>query len=73
MRTWRSTFQLGQNDRPAQPGKPAQAAAFGSFMLKVSWKILTPEEIAAKTFHMRRALVLMPRARSGRVWTGRSA
>src|ERR1700722_12729916 len=29
-------------------------------MLKVSWKILTPEEIAAKTFHMRRALVLMP-------------
>ena len=53
-------FPAGQNDRPAQPGKPAQAAAFGSFMLKVSWKILTPEEIAAKTFHMRRALVLMP-------------
>ena len=23
---------------------------FGSFMLKVSWKILSPEEIAAKTF-----------------------
>lgn len=53
-------FPAGQNDRPAQPGKPAQAAAFGSFMLKVSWKILTPEEISAKTFHMRRALVLMP-------------
>jgi hypothetical protein len=53
-------FPPGQNDRPAQAGKPAQAAAFGSFMLKVSWKILTPEEIAAKTFHMRRALVLMP-------------
>jgi hypothetical protein len=53
-------FPPGQNDRPAQTGKPAQAAAFGSFMLKVSWKILTPEEIAAKTFHMRRALVLMP-------------
>jgi hypothetical protein len=41
------------------PGQNA-GAAFGSFMLKVSWKILTPEEIAAKTFHMRRALVLMP-------------
>ena len=53
-------FPPGQNDQPAQAGKPAQAAAFGSFMLKVSWKILTPEEIAAKTFHMRRALVLMP-------------
>ena len=47
-------FPAGQNDQPAQP------AAFGSFMLKVSWKILTPEEIASKTFHMRRALVLMP-------------
>jgi hypothetical protein len=43
-------FPAGQN----------AGAAFGSFMLKVSWKILTPEEIAAKTFHMRRALVLMP-------------
>jgi hypothetical protein len=53
-------FPAGQNDRPAQPNRPAQAAAFGSFMLKVSWKILTPEEIAAKTFHMRRALVFMP-------------
>jgi hypothetical protein len=41
------------------PGQNA-GAAFGSFMLKVSWKILTPEEIAAKTFHLRRALVLMP-------------
>ena len=29
------------------PGQNA-GAAFGSFMLKVSWKILTPEEIAAK-------------------------
>ena len=53
-------FPAGQNDQPAQAGKPAQPAAFGSFMLKVSWKILTPEEIASKTFHMRRALVLMP-------------
>ena len=53
-------FPPGQNAQPAQGGKPAQPAAFGSFMLKVSWKILTPEEIAAKTFHMRRVLVLMP-------------
>jgi hypothetical protein len=53
-------FPPGQNDQPAQAGKPAQPAEFGSFMLKVSWKILTPEEIAAKTFHMRKALVLMP-------------
>jgi hypothetical protein len=43
-------FPAGQN----------AGAAFGSFMLKVSWKILTPEEIVANTFHMRRALVLMP-------------
>jgi hypothetical protein len=53
-------FPAGQNDKPAQAGQPAQSAAFGSFMLKVSWKILTSEEIAAKAFHMRRALVLMP-------------
>ena len=32
----------------------------GAFMLKVSWKILTPEEIQAKNFHMAQALVLMP-------------
>jgi hypothetical protein len=53
-------FPPGQNFQPAQGDKPEKPAAFGSFMLKVSWKILTPEEIAAKTFHMRRALVLMP-------------
>jgi hypothetical protein len=41
------------------PGQNS-GAAFGAFMLKVSWKILTSEEIAAKNFHMRRALVLMP-------------
>jgi hypothetical protein len=41
------------------PGQNS-GAEFGAFMLKVSWKILTPEEIAAKNFHMRRALVLMP-------------
>jgi len=44
-------------DFPPGQNKPA---TFGSFMLKVSWKILTNEEIAGKTFHMRRALVLMP-------------
>jgi hypothetical protein len=32
----------------------------GAFMLKVSWKILTPNEIQAKNFHMADALVLMP-------------
>jgi len=53
-------FPAGQNARAAQADKPAQPAAFGSFMLKVSWKILTAEEVAAKTFHTRRALVLMP-------------
>jgi len=33
---------------------------FGSFMLKVSWKILSPAEIQARNFHMVDALVLMP-------------
>ena len=33
---------------------------FGAFMLKVSWKILVPDEIQAKNFHMVKALVLMP-------------
>lgn len=33
---------------------------FGAFMLKVSWKILSPDEIQAKNFHMMKALVLMP-------------
>lgn len=53
-------FRAGQNDQPAQADKPAQPGTFGSFMLKVSWKILTDEEKASKTFHMRRALVLTP-------------
>jgi hypothetical protein len=48
-------FPAGQN----------AGAAFGSFMLKVSWKILTDKEKASKTFHMRRALVLMPPMPSG--------
>ncbi len=29
-------------------------------MLKVSWKILAPEEIKARNFHMVNALVSMP-------------
>jgi hypothetical protein len=32
----------------------------GAFMLKVSWKILSPDQIQAKNFHMVTALVLMP-------------
>ena len=32
----------------------------GAFMLKVSWKILGPDEIKANNFHMVKALVLMP-------------
>ena len=41
------------------PGQNA-GATLGAFMLKVSWKILTSEEKAAKNFHMVDALVLMP-------------
>jgi hypothetical protein len=41
------------------PGQNS-AATLGAFMLKVSWKILTPKEVAANNFHMVRALVLMP-------------
>jgi hypothetical protein len=53
-------FPAGQNDAPAKDGKPAQPHKFGAFMLKVSWKILSDAEKAAKTFHMIDALVLMP-------------
>jgi hypothetical protein len=42
-----------------RPGQNA-GATLGAFMLKVSWKILTEEEKAAKNFHMVDALVLMP-------------
>jgi hypothetical protein len=41
------------------PGANADKA-FGSFMLKVSWKILSPAEEKAGTFHTVKALVLMP-------------
>lgn len=53
-------FPAGQNDVPALAGKPAEPHKFGAFMLKVSWKILSDAEKAAKTFHMVDALVLMP-------------
>lgn|GEM_PF-963577 len=45
------------NDHP--PGANAPPT-LGAFMLKVSWKILTSEEIKAGNFHMVEALVLMP-------------
>jgi hypothetical protein len=48
-------FPPGHNPNQQDPD-----ATFGAFMLKVSWKLLTPEEIEAKTFHMVEALVLMP-------------
>jgi hypothetical protein len=41
------------------PGQNSDST-FGAFMLKVSWKILTSEEKAAKNFHVVDALVLMP-------------
>jgi len=41
------------------PGQNSDGT-LGAFMLKVSWKILVPDEIQAKNFHMVKALVLMP-------------
>jgi hypothetical protein len=40
--------------------KSGKNSTLGAFMLKVSWKILSPSEIRAKNFHMVKALVLMP-------------
>jgi len=53
-------FPVGQNSKDATPTQKAVIADLGAFMLKVSWKILVPEEIQAKNFHMVKALVLMP-------------
>jgi hypothetical protein len=39
---------------------------FGAFMLKVSWRILSPSEVQAKNFHMVDALVLTPPAATRR-------
>jgi hypothetical protein len=41
------------------PGQNSDST-LGAFMLKVSWKILSPDEIQAKNFHMVDSLVLMP-------------
>jgi hypothetical protein len=54
-------FPPGHNDTPGTPGTPGtNDHTLGAFMLKVSWKILSPDEIKAKNFHMVKALVLMP-------------
>jgi hypothetical protein len=47
---------------PGADSPPGQNSGdtLGAFMLKVSWKILAPDEIQAKNFHMVKALVLMP-------------
>jgi hypothetical protein len=50
-------FPPGQNNNP--PGQSSNAT-LGAFMLKVSWKILSPDAIQARNFHMVDALVLMP-------------
>jgi hypothetical protein len=47
-------FPPGQNSVGTSDG------TLGAFMLKVSWKILSSDEIQAKNFHMVDALVLMP-------------
>jgi hypothetical protein len=49
-------FPPGNDHPPGDDPSPT----LGAFMLKVSWKILVPEEIQAKNFHMVDALVLMP-------------
>jgi hypothetical protein len=49
-------FPPGANSPPGQNS----GGTLGAFMLKVSWKILAPDEIQAKNFHMVKALVLMP-------------
>jgi hypothetical protein len=58
-------FPPGQNPVAAKPDATPPTAAvagdIGAVMLKVSWKILGPDEIAAKNFHMVNALVSMPK------------
>jgi hypothetical protein len=49
-------FPPGNDHPPGDNPSPT----LGAFMLKVSWKILAPDEIKAKNFHMVQALVLMP-------------
>jgi hypothetical protein len=49
-------FPVGQN----LDTKQNVSATLGAFMLKVSWKILSPAEVQSGTFHIMHALVLMP-------------
>jgi hypothetical protein len=49
-------FPPGDDHPPGDDPSPTP----GAFMLKVSWKILAPDEIKARNFHMVKALVLMP-------------
>jgi hypothetical protein len=51
-------FPVGQNADPTK----GIVADVGAFMLKVSWKILSPDEINARNFHMVNALVSMPKS-----------
>jgi hypothetical protein len=53
-------FPPGQNSKPKTDKQDAVVGDTGAFMLKVSWKILGPDEIKARNFHMVNALVLMP-------------
>jgi hypothetical protein len=53
-------FPVGQNSKDATPTQEAVVADTGAFMLKVSWKILGPDEPKPDTFHQVKALVLMP-------------
>jgi hypothetical protein len=61
-------FPPGKNPKdakPAQDGKAEQKAVVadtGAFMLKVSWKILGPDEPKPETFHQVKALVSMPKS-----------
>jgi hypothetical protein len=50
-------FPSGQNPNPA---KHIEGDA-GAVMIKVSWKILNPDEIRSRKFHMVNALVQLPR------------
>jgi len=58
-------FPPGQNPVDAKPdaAHPQKAVVgdIGAVMLKVSWKILVPDEIKARNFHMVNALVSMPK------------
>jgi hypothetical protein len=53
-------FPVGQNSKDATPTQKAIVADTGAFMLKVSWKILGPDEPRPDSFHQVKALVLMP-------------